>query len=430
MKRIFLLDVLWLVSLCAYIIIGTNITPFHGDESTLLFMNRDYDYQFAERDLSKMYYTQPPLNQTEQELRLLNGTVYKYVVGFFRSLRGIGITELNDFWDWTQDITYNRQTNRYPSDKLLMTARYALVPFLAMGMIATFFISKNLGGRLPAYITTAYIALNPPLLLNGRRAMMESLHVGFALLTVLCAVWWLKRPSWRNTLFLGMSAGLAIASKHPALFTLIPVFGMCGLYALSQKKRFILLIKTVTAGILVMMIFLALNIAWWNNPIGAAREVLRLRGDLLAVQIDLFGGYNGLGDQLRGFWEQVFIAQPQFYEVDGWDGYIGEQISTYQASLWAGVAIGGNPILGVIITLFTVLGIWACIRQTTTSIWIRWFIVIWGVFQFITTALLTPLEWGRYYLMAYPAVGIFIGMGILWIRNRVDAPKHAHIDNP
>ena len=425
MKRIFLLDALWLISLCAYIIIGTNITPFHGDESTLLFMNRDYDYQFAERDLSKIYYAQPPLNQTEQELRLLNGTVYKYVVGFFRTVRGIGMDGLNDFWDWTQDITYNRQTNRYPSDDLLMTARYAVVPFLAMGMIAVFFISKNLGGRLPAYIATAYIALNPPLLLNGRRAMMESLHVGFALLTVLCAVWWLKRPSWRNTLFLGMSAGLAITSKHPALFTLVPVFLICGLYALSQKNRFALLIKTITAGVIVMVIFFALNVAWWNNPIGAAREVLRLRGDLLTVQVDIFGGYAGLGDQLRGFWEQVFIAQPQFYEVDGWDSYIGDPISTYQASLWGGIAIGGNPILGIIITLLTILGIWACIRQSSTPVWVRGLILIWGIFQFATTALLTPLEWQRYYLMAYPAVGIFISMGVLWMKNRVMRKLHA-----
>jgi len=419
MKRFIFLDIFWLISLCAYILIGTAITPFHGDESTLLFMNRDYDYQFVERNLNKIYFSNPPVNQTEQELRLLNGTVYKYVVGFARQLRGIGGEWLNDFWDWTNDIAYNRQTNRYPSDHLLMTARYAVVPFLAMGMIALFFITKNLGGRFPAYIATAYFTLNPPLLLNGRRAMMESLHIGFALLTLLCALWWIKRPSWRNTLFLGMSAGLAITSKHPALLTLVPVFGICGLFSLSQKNRLILMFKIINAGIIVILIFFALNVAWWNNPIEAGREVLRLRGDLLTVQIDMFGGYNGFGDQLRGFWEQVFIAQPQFYEVTDWGGYISDQITTYESSLWDGIAIGGNPIVAVVLLLLTVLGIWACLRLSSIISWVRWLVIGWGLFQFVTIIFLTPLEWQRYYLMAYPTIAIFASIGILWLKNRV-----------
>jgi len=419
MKRIFLLDTLWLITLCAYIIIGTSIAPFHGDESTLLFMNRDYDYQFTQRDLSLIYFADSPLNQTEQELRLLNGTVYKYLVGFFRTLRAIGQDGLNDFWDWGRDIAYNRDTNRYPSDDLLMTARHVIVPFLALGIIALFFITKNLGGRFPAYLATAYFALNPPLLLNGRRAMMESLLIGFCLLTLLCAVWWIKRPSWRNTLFLGITGGLAISSKHPALFTLIPVFAVAGLFSLTQRNKLLTMGKIITSGIIVIALFFALNVAWWNNPIGAGSEVLRLRGDLLAVQIDIFGGYTDFGDQLRGFWEQVFIAHPQFYEVANWGAYIGDQITTYESSLWDGVALGGNTILGVIIALLTAIGIWACMRIITTPLWVRWLVVIWGIFQFITTLLLTPLEWQRYYLMVYPAIGIFASMGILWLKNRV-----------
>lgn len=419
MKRFWMLDAVWLISLCTYIIFGTNITPFHGDESTLLFMNRDYEYQFVERNLDKIFFANPPVNQTEQELRLLNGTVYKYVVGFARQVRGIGGEWLNDFWDWTQGIAYNRQTNRYPSDNLLMTARNAIVPFLGLGIIALFFITKNLGGRFPAYIATAYIALNPPILLNGRRAMMESLLIGFCLLTILMALWWIKRPSWRNTLFLGISAGFSISSKHPALFTLLPVFGLCGLFALLQKNRLIHLAKITCAGILVTLIFFALNVAWWRNPIDAGRDVLRLRTDLLTIQMDMFGAYDGFTDQLRGFWEQVFIAQPQYYEVADWGGYIADQISLYESSLWDGIAIGGHPILGILLTFITLLGIWACLRQSTTPRWERWLIVAWGLFQFITTLFLTPLEWQRYYLMAYPAVAIFAGMGMLWLKNKM-----------
>ena len=45
-------DALWLALLAAYIVAGAAIVPFHGDESSLMFMGRDFHYLFVDGDLS------------------------------------------------------------------------------------------------------------------------------------------------------------------------------------------------------------------------------------------------------------------------------------------------------------------------------------------------------------------------------------------
>ena len=71
----------WIIALMLYVIAGTTLTPFHGDESTQVYMSRDYAYQFIERDLNLVQFHEPPISAQEQDLRLLNGTINKYLIG-------------------------------------------------------------------------------------------------------------------------------------------------------------------------------------------------------------------------------------------------------------------------------------------------------------------------------------------------------------
>ena len=61
-------DVLWLLALMLLVVGGTTLVPFHGDESTLIAMSRDYDYRFLQHDLSRVTYHDPPLDATEQRM--------------------------------------------------------------------------------------------------------------------------------------------------------------------------------------------------------------------------------------------------------------------------------------------------------------------------------------------------------------------------
>ncbi len=71
-------DALWIVVLAVYIIAGASLIPFHGDESTQIFMGRDYYYLFVEGDFAKVFYDRNlSTRQDEQQLRIINGTISK-----------------------------------------------------------------------------------------------------------------------------------------------------------------------------------------------------------------------------------------------------------------------------------------------------------------------------------------------------------------
>ncbi len=450
--RYFILDFFYLLVIAAYILAGTALVPFHGDEATQIYMSHDYAYQFLQGDLDQLRYSDPPVSAQEQELRLLNGTVNKDLIGLAWHLDGFTVDQINQQWDWGADWNYNTTTNHAPSDALLQVSRVPSVLLLAAGVVILFALGRALGGRPVAYLAAAYYALCPPLLLDGRRAMMEGSLLAFSLLAVLAGVWLLRKRAWWTAILLGCAAGLALASKHTSAFTVIAVFAACALYPVVKwivgvgarhaspaseetnaapspplyavergaggevLRDWLLLFA---AAVLALLIFYALNPAWWGDPIARVGTVLDLRADLLQGQIETFGGYADPGAALGGFFRQVFVAQPQYYEIPAWQGYIGDQIAQYEASIWHGVSLGGSLIGGIVLAVLVSIGLWAlwCDRAVAGST--RWLIGAWALAMLLTTALLTPLEWQRYYLPAYPAVGLVASYGAVWVYRTV-----------
>lgn len=83
-----LLDVLLVCALAGYVLAGTALAPFHGDESTLIYMSRDFFAQFVQGDVARLRYSSPPASAQEQELRLLNGSLSKMLIGLSWALQG------------------------------------------------------------------------------------------------------------------------------------------------------------------------------------------------------------------------------------------------------------------------------------------------------------------------------------------------------
>lgn len=417
-RPLLLFNILWLVILVGYVLAGTSLVPFHGDESTQIFMSRDYAYQFIERDLSKIRYSQTPISETEQQLRLLNGTLNKYLIGFAWYLRGFTPADINEQWDWGADWNYNQTTGHAPSEALLQTARWPSALLLAAGVVVMFVAGWQLGGLPTAYLASLYYALNPALLLNGRRAMMEGSFITASLLVVLAGIWLLQRPSWRSALALGLAAGFALASKHTALFTVVAVFGACAIYIFTHTIRtwrvvpVHIYLRYILALLIMGVTFLLLTPAWWSSPFQMPGIVLDMRGDLLNGQAAAFGGYANFGEQLAGFLRQAFLAQPQYYEVEGWGAYIGEQITRYESSFWHGVSVGGVISGGLLLSLLIGFGVYALIRGRKTRLAARWVVSVWAAAMTFSTLLLTPLEWQRYYLPMYPALGLVGALGV------------------
>lgn len=410
-----------LVLFIIYVIAGMAIAPFHGDEATQIYMSRDYAYLFIERDLDRVRYQDPPLSSTEQHLRLLNGTVNKLLIGAAWHAAGFTVDDLNEQWDWGAGPEHNLASGHAPTPELLRVARLPSTLLLAASIPLIYMLGALFDQRA-GLLAAAYCALNPALLLNGRRAMMEGSLVFFSLLTVLAGVWLLRMRGgrlWGASLLLGAAAGLALASKHSAIFAVLPVFAVAGLVGLAQSaapatrrvgiRRIAAL---MAAGLLALLIFYALNPAWWGDPLLRARQVLDLRADLLAGQTQAFGGYAGLGDQLEGFFRQAWIVVPQYYEAPGWEEFLGEQIDTYENALWRGISFGGSEAGALVLIALSAWGAWRLVRSLTPP-GLRLLIGGWAAIALLTTALLTPLEWQRYYLLAYPAIGLLAAVGFV-----------------
>jgi 4-amino-4-deoxy-L-arabinose transferase-like glycosyltransferase len=421
-------------------------------------MSRDYAYQFLEGDLSKLRYSPAPASPQEQDLRLLNGIVNKYLVGLAWHLSGFQASDLNQQWDWGGGWDYNQANGHAPSPALLLVARWPSALLLAAGVFIMFGLGRAVGGRLTPYLASVYYALNPPLLLNGRRAMMEGSFTCFSLLVVLAGVWWLNKPNWKRGLLLGLAGGLALASKHTALFTVVPVFAVCGVYAvyMSVGARHALPLQSLlpTIGniilpfLLMAVTFLALNPAWWDDPLARPALVLKMRNDLLAIQTQVFGQYGSFAEQVAGFGQQVLVALPQYYEAHGWGDFIGGQIAAYEASPCHGVSIGGSAIGAVLLLAAVIIGGWALARggkalilypspsergtyiHRSTSLRVRALVGAWALAALLATLLLTPLEWGRYYLPVYPVVGLLAALGIDWMLTYLWKRRSPAVTNP
>ena len=434
-----ILPLLWLTFLVIYVLAGTPEAPFHGDESTQIYMSRDYAYQFIDHDYNKLAYSPTPAIPAEQELRLLNGTINKYLIGLAWQVNSMSISDVNEQWDWGADWNYNQQNGHAPSPMLLMAARWPSALLLAAGVIVMFALGRALGGKWTPYVASLYYALNPALLLNGRRAMMEGSFIFFSLLVVLIGVWLLEKPSLRRAILLGLVSGFALASKHTAIFSVAAVFTAVLFYLIYQSVRseddysvvdYVLLPYLAIAAAITFSTFFALNPAWWGDPAERAQTVLLLRQDLLAGQTAAFGGYANFGEQLGGFLRQSFIVTPQYYESASWQSYIGDQISRYEASAWRGVSISGSVVGAIVLCGIMAAGVWALVKPSYGVVsednhvqahgGIRWLIGLWVFVTLITTLALTPLEWQRYYLPVYPVVGLIASLGVNWIiQNRV-----------
>ncbi len=427
-------DLCWLTLLTLYIVAGINTAPFHGDESTTLWMSLDFDTIINQRDLVAVQYQDPPLNATEQALRLAAAPLTKYAFGIAWTLDGFTREDINNQWVWGADISYNAQNGHIPSDELLETARRASTLFLIGSMIVLFSIGRKLSTPI-AYIATLYYTLNPAILLNGRRAMMEGTTLFFGLMVVLAGLWLLHNRNWTAAIILGLVAGLGVAAKHPNVVTVIAIFVVCGGYAVYQSLSedediepdelspptigpsdpYNLITLLFVAGILALMVFFALNPVLWDDPATRIGNVVEERTIILDTQIRIYGGYETLTEQIEGFLRQVFIARPQYYEDPAWADYIPDQILSYEQSRWSGVSIGGSLIGGAFVLGMVIIGFVTLLRDNSIRRNTRWLIGVWGLAMFALTLLATPLEWQRYYLYAYPAVAIIGGLGLVTV---------------
>lgn len=434
------IDALWLLALAIYILAGAAIVPFHGDESTLIFMGRDYFYLFDRGDLSEILYDEGRAQRRdEQGLRLLNGTVSKTIYGWLAQRNGLDADALNGHWHWGQDWGFNLSTGRLPDSRLLNAARLSSAVQLALAAAAFFqFVALTLN-RPSAYLASALFALHPNMLINGRRAMMEGSHILGLLLLLLAAAWLVRERTWWRYALLGVCAGFALAAKHPNVILCALVFPACAVgpfYRLARSRgaewgRAALdLSGLALAGAITALLFLALNPAWWSAPLEMPALIASLRAELLQIQVELFGGYRSFAEQVDGFFQFIFAGRHQYFEVAQWAGYdvIGAQIAAYESSGLAGLPAWGSNLAGLVWLLLTFAGAVMLARDSRIAAEYKMLFLFWIIGSALMTLWLTPLPWARYYLPLVPAFIVLASHALVTIAAMVLKRVNAQSD--
>ena len=404
---------------------GATIVPFHGDESTLLYMGRDYHYLFVDGDLSKVLYDDTwSRRPDEQRLRLENGAISKTIYGWLAWHQGYGPDELNGEWHWGRDYEFNRRTNRVPDAQLLNAARMASAVQLALATAVFFQFTRMTVNRPTAYLASALFALHPNVLINGRRAMMEGSHLLGLMLALLAGAWLLRERQWWTYLLFGACLGFAVAAKHPNALIAALVF-VCVSIAIwrektaSEKRKlgggWRQRILFLPALLMAAAVFLLLNPAWWSAPFDLPFIIAERRAELLRAQVDWIGGYETIAERIQGFFQYVFVAEHQYFEVARWAEYdvISDQIASYEGSGLAGLLIGGTGLFGIVCLALATFGAVNLARDSAIEAKNRFLLLVWMIGLALLTLLLTPLSWARYYLPLAPALAILLSYALI-----------------
>jgi 4-amino-4-deoxy-L-arabinose transferase-like glycosyltransferase len=422
-------DWAFLAALMVYILAGICLTPPHGDEYMFMAMSRD-TYYMAHGDWQHLVYTPPVVQDSDQYLRLLNGTINKTLIGIVWMLQGRTIDSLPGVFVWTMPYDWNQRQGNVPSDDDLHTARWPSAILAALGVIPMFFIGWQLRLRSLAYPSALIYALHPVILLNGRRAMLEGSLMFFTLATMAwllalivsehsaTAHGFMSRLSpWVRYGVLGILAGLAVASKQTGLVIAVAALLAALLAGVARDRSWRPIAWVGLAGVAALITWFALNPIYWSHPFGAMRTAITDRTELLDQQVVAAGplAYSSWWQRIQATITQPFLTPPQYYESDTWSGLINPQITAYQSSAIDGWDWG--PIIGVVLTLLAGIGLVALCYDALHRDKIAWAILIWTVFT-IAASLAVPLGWQRYYLplMLVAIVLAAEGLGRLVVR--------------
>lgn len=432
-RSLFLLDLLFLVALAAFVLAGTTLASFHGDEPMQIYMSGDYDVAIVQQNPRALETNPPYYVDFDPQLRILNGSVNRYAIGLARALFGLSDEPLppRPGWDWGLTYDENVATDHRPSDALMLAGRLPSSLFLAASVFVMFGLAWQLGSAEPrltrplAYVVTALYALNPIILLNGRRALQEGSMLFFGLLVVLTAAVIARRRANHQPVplyvWLGLilAGAMAVASKHPGI---VFVGGAYGWIALGELTHFRLRGAVVTAltmavcGLLTLALFVALSPALWNDPVARLQDLLAVRAELLNIQVNADPlAPTTLQQRIEGIITQPFLTPPAHFEVSSWTTFapVTAEVDRYMASPLSGIQFG--PVVGTVLTALTGIGLALLFvprlrpnREWAASL---------GMLAWLTIAcaslLANPLPWQRYYLPLIPVVTLLAGMGLM-----------------
>lgn len=424
-----------MAALIVYAALGLKIAPFHGDEAMHIYTSKDYTTAFIDHKPQDLPVNPPYDIDGDTRLRLLNGSVMRYTVGFIMQVNGLTQQDLppRPGWDWGLHYADDVATGHMPSDAVLLAGRTAALIYFALSIIAMFGIGWQFGGRWVAYIASALYTLNPIILVNGRRALVESALLCFGLLTIWIALQIARRFEkgdknlWGWWIALIVSSALTLVSKYSGTIFVAGAFG--GVFiaevirAFREKKQFKSLIsstlKLTASGLLALALVVALSPALWNDPVSRVKDLTQMLQEQVTIVVSILApaAPTSIPERAEGMITQPFMTPVAYFEQASWAEAkpVMDSIAAYEATPLSGIPV--NPITGIVLTLLAAVGLvavlWPRIRPYES--WaVSVVLMIWLLITLLNL-LINPLPWQRYYLPLIPIYTLLAAIGVMSI---------------
>ena len=336
----------WLL-FAAYALCGLPTVPFHPDESTYLYMSRDFDLLFKQANPAAVGWQAAGQPADVLRYRLLDAPLAHYLPGLGRLLGGYASPTAHD-WNWSADWAANVAAGSLPEAGELVAARWPAAVLTVLSVWPLYGIGLRLGGLPAAVGSTLLYGLSGLVLLHGRRAMSEGPLLFFTLATV-----WLVLYRPRQVWLWGAAAALAVAAKLSGL-ALLPVLAAGSLWRPSGEK--------IAAAQSAWTAWLArrsgrlfagaasfaaacylLTPALWAQPVQGISAMLLVRQQLSGSMTGALSAAapsqvsRSLGDRLFAMLYHVYFAPPAFWDVPN---YAAQTASAEQSYLAAPIQVG------------------------------------------------------------------------------------------
>jgi Dolichyl-phosphate-mannose-protein mannosyltransferase len=414
---------IWLslaLPLTLYAFWGLNRVPFHPDESTQLYMSRDFEILFT--DTLAMTWTPERAADLPTHYRLVDAPLTKYLLGIGRSIAGL--PALSSDWDWSKTWSENQASGSLPDKHLLHVGRFSLALLLPFDLFFIYLIGKRIQGPLTGLLATLFLGLSALVLLHDRRAMAEAALTFGVLLSLWSFLDGDKRP-W----LVGLAVALTFSAKQMGA-ALLPVGVMAVLVPgenqdkpTRQKRSFDMIWKLIQLGFVFFLTVWILNPFLWSHPFLATKAAWTERQNLLQLQVADYkrlSPENALNSPTRRFaalLANLFFTPPAFAETAN---YTQETRTSEEAyllvpghNLLRGISGGGIClILSMVGIVLAIVGL----RRKTTDQQRNLFLMLVatlllgvGIYWFV------PLPWQRYVLPLVPLI-------CLWTAYALAAP--------
>jgi 4-amino-4-deoxy-L-arabinose transferase-like glycosyltransferase len=411
---------------------GRAEVPFHPDESTHLFMSRDFESLFLRRDLAALaWHPGEPLTP-EARYRLLDAPLPRYLIGLARRLGGFSADELNGDWEWDQNWAANVRAGHLPAPALLSTARIPAALLGGLTPALMFWIGAKVRGARTGLFAALLLGLSPLMLLHTRRAMAEAPMLFFTCLSVWAGLRYaqawdrlaqMDRPIFLGGTALGVIVGLAAASKHSAVVILPAVLLAAGL-AIAQRpwplaRRMAALTGAWLAiGLSSGLTFLALNPVTYRAPVAVVAAMIRARADFVRAQVNYTAAVlpeltlTTIPERFRATLLELYLRPPAVWDAPVYLEELGPKAEAY----WNRPLGRPSPMVGALVAGFGAAGMGASLfhlfrnrfnaaTRAEQAVW------LWSAAALSSILLFAPLDWQRYFLPLLPPACLFAALG-------------------